>query len=467
MKPTLIAFLSSALLIAQLGFGQTPGTKLWEVRTPGPIVSSPAVAEDGTVYVSSGDGIDSISPGWLSSFSPQGTTNWVLTFPRAVRSSPAIGPDGTVYVGCVNGDLKIVTPAGTYQAVTLGGYILASPAIGADGTVYVGSISSRSNKLFALSPEGVVKWVFTMRPVSFIPPGPYQFSSPAIGPDGTIYVGSIDKNLYAINPDGTTNWVFPLVSATNSSPATASPTYASPAIGADGTIYIGADNGVVYAIDPKGVAKWKVQLPQFVESSAAVSDDGTIYLGCAGRDGAFYALRPDGTEKWSFPSVGVSASPALAADGSIYVGGFISNQLYAFSSSGSVLWSFPVSDPIFSSPTIGPDGTIYFGAGKRCYAVYGTNTLMNSAWPMFRGNVKHTARSIQRGIKKTSPLPDGNFAMNLTVETGRTYKVEYSTDLANWSELSSIVSATSSNQFLDLTATNSAQRYYRLKAGLP
>ena len=31
-------------------------------------------------------------------------------------------------------------------------------------------------------------------------------SSPAIGSDGTIYVGSSDENLYAINPDGSTKW---------------------------------------------------------------------------------------------------------------------------------------------------------------------------------------------------------------------------------------------------------------------
>jgi outer membrane protein assembly factor BamB len=31
-------------------------------------------------------------------------------------------------------------------------------------------------------------------------------SSPAIGADGTVYVGSIDHHLYAINPDGTLKW---------------------------------------------------------------------------------------------------------------------------------------------------------------------------------------------------------------------------------------------------------------------
>jgi outer membrane protein assembly factor BamB len=37
----------------------------------------------------------------------------------------------------------------------------------------------------------------------------YDFSTdPAIGPDGTIYLGSTDGILYAFNPDSTENWRF-------------------------------------------------------------------------------------------------------------------------------------------------------------------------------------------------------------------------------------------------------------------
>jgi outer membrane protein assembly factor BamB len=63
-------------------------------------------------------------------------------------------------------------------------------------------------------------------------------SSPAICADGTIIVGSYDKNVFAINPDGTRKWSFSI----------GSPTWSSPSIGEDGTIYIGANDGKVYAI---------------------------------------------------------------------------------------------------------------------------------------------------------------------------------------------------------------------------
>jgi hypothetical protein len=69
-----------------------------------------------------------------------------------------------------------------------GGNVYSSPAIGPDGTVYVGS---HDNKLYAINPKSGVKlWEFET--------GGYVSSSPAIGSDGTVYVGSYDKKLYAL-----------------------------------------------------------------------------------------------------------------------------------------------------------------------------------------------------------------------------------------------------------------------------
>jgi hypothetical protein len=69
-----------------------------------------------------------------------------------------------------------------------GDIVWSSPAIGSDGTVYVGS---NDDKLYALNGKtGVKLWEFET--------GESVVSSPAIGSDGTVYVGSNDKKLYAI-----------------------------------------------------------------------------------------------------------------------------------------------------------------------------------------------------------------------------------------------------------------------------
>ncbi len=466
LKP-LSLLLAAVVFAAEVALCQLPGTKLWEAATPGEVISSPAIADDGTIYVGSGSRHASMvmgSGGWLHSFSPRGTTNWTLSFPAAIQTSPSIGIEGRIYVGCFNGELKIVSPTGSYTNIQTGGYLVASPAIASDGTVYIASVSNFFNKLFAVAPDGATKWVFDLNPVSLLPFDSNQASSPAIGPDGTIYVGSADKNLYAINPDGTKKWAFPLsgINTTNTSK-----TYASPAVGPDGTIYVGADNGMFYAVHPLGFAKWKIQASsQFIESSAAVSSDNIIYFGSG--SGQVCALNSSGGRKWTFTSGGISASPALGSDGTIYVGSYgTPAYLYALSPWGTNLWKFETPTYIFSSPAIGPDGTVYFGAGTNVYALQGTNRLMNSSWPMFRGNGKHTARSIQRGITAPILRANGAFSMNVNVETGRTYQVEYSTNLLDWAELTTLVPDTLTNEIVDSTASNSPQRFYRLSTSLP
>src|SRR4030042_1730312 len=112
------------------------------------------------------------------------------------------------YSGPGEGRLKWSFPTGD-------SWILSSPALGVDGTIYVGS---RDNHLYAINPDGSEKWSFAT--------GNIVDSSPAIGADGTIYVGSYDGRLYAVNPNGTQRWSF----------LTGNIVYSSPAIGADGTI---------------------------------------------------------------------------------------------------------------------------------------------------------------------------------------------------------------------------------------
>jgi outer membrane protein assembly factor BamB len=111
------------------------------------------------------------------------------------------------------------------------------------------------------------------------PTGQDVFSSPAVGADGTVYVGNRNNNVYALNPiDGSIKWVFPGLGMADSSPA----------IGADGTIYTGAFS--LYALNPDGTEKWHYQAFSWVNSSPAIGSDGTIYVG--GSDGYVYAFAP-------------------------------------------------------------------------------------------------------------------------------------------------------------------------------
>jgi len=215
-----------------------------------------------------------------------------------------------------------------------------SPAIGSDGTIYVGSTDYN---LYAINPDGSERWHFSTGYAVSPPPG--------IGSDGTIYVGSSDYNLYAINPDGTEKWRYATGASISSS---------SPAIDSDGTIYIGSNDHNLHAVNPDGSEKWRYAASEYLHSSPAIGCDGTIYVGS--HDNNLHAINPDGTAKWQYASSGIiESSPAIGSDGTIYVGSR-DESLHAVNPDGTEKWQHATGGAILSSPTIDIDGTIYVGS---------------------------------------------------------------------------------------------------------
>src|SRR5438477_110381 len=102
-------------------------------------------------------------------------------------------------------------PAATWILVVCAAWLALGARLDAqtDGTIYVGAGSN----LIAVNPDGSLKWSY--------PAADWIDSSPAIGPDGTIYVGSWDDNLYAVRPDGSEKWRFTADDNVSTSPAIA------------------------------------------------------------------------------------------------------------------------------------------------------------------------------------------------------------------------------------------------------
>lgn len=106
-------------------------------------------------------------------------------------------------------------------------------------------MGARDNYLYAINPNGTLKWRFLT--------GWYVQSSPAVGSDGTIYVGSDDGYLYAINPDGSLKWMFRTDSSITSSAT----------VGPDGIIYIGSVDGYLYAVYSSSLGLANSSWPKF------------------------------------------------------------------------------------------------------------------------------------------------------------------------------------------------------------
>ena len=87
---------------------------------------------------------------------------------------------------------------------------------------------------------------------------------PAIGPDGTIYSGSID-GLYAINPDGTQKW--------RSGPRG---TTRLPSVDGEGTIFTKTLDGIT-AFRPDGTIRWIHDENWALVTEIVIGKDGTVY----------------------------------------------------------------------------------------------------------------------------------------------------------------------------------------------
>lgn len=225
------------------------GTRKWKFDTNDVIYSSPTIGADGTIYCGCHDT-------YLYALYPQnGTMKWKYKTGDWIRTSPCITDDGTIYVVSLDEYLYAVYPNGTMRWKTFCG-AGTSPTIGWDGTVYCGGYD-----LYAINPEnGSVKWIYDV-------PGTLEGGTPCNSIDGTIYLGTWEGGyLIAINPDGTEQW-------RKSIGSTDSP----PAIGADGTVYIGGGY-TLYAIG-KGPLRVEANGPYSGYAHTPIQFKGTIYGG--------------------------------------------------------------------------------------------------------------------------------------------------------------------------------------------
>lgn len=367
-------------------------TTLWVYNLPySSTNSSIAVSDEGTVYLTTDGKSSDLTRGDHNIFAVKnGNLSWGYITDEVVRSSPAIADDGTVYVGDYNGDLVAFNSDGSQKwKVDLGKRVkYSSPAIAADGTIYVGM--EDDDILHAVNPgDGTIKWSFSV--------GHDIRATPVVDSHGIIYVASADDYFYAINPDGTEKWKTMYGDYTAGAPAI---------VESIKTIYFSgktSDNtGHLIAFNmTDGGISWDNStrlLAKTEQGGPVVATDGTIYLG--GEDNKMVAYNPDGTEKWNFETTGrVLAAPALDNDGNLYFGD-TSGIFYVLDSEGNTKWkASKLNEDIRSSAAIGTDGIIYIltrnntNETGKLYALQTTATgLMNSEWPMLSKNAKHTGR---------------------------------------------------------------------------
>lgn len=231
---------------------------------------------------------------------------WKLELEKHVYySSPAVDDDGTIYIstgiylGTDWGSLYAVNPDGTEKWHSGLDYedemAFSCPAIEFDGTIYIGAERHYSGFVYAFNPDGTKKWKYAVEGQ-----GRTVRASPTIGADGTIYIATksggydVPAKIIALSPSGVKQWEF--IVETFHGPGAADDVYSTPSIGADGMIYFGSENEHFYAVNPDGTLNWRIQVAHSINwSSAAILPDGTIYVGTHHENppnkGNLYAIR--------------------------------------------------------------------------------------------------------------------------------------------------------------------------------
>ncbi len=232
--------------------------------------------------------------------------------------------------------------------------IFSSPVVGADGTVYVGS----ADRIFyAIGADGVLRWKLET--------GEIIDSAALLDDRGRVYFGSGDGKLRARDArTGAEIWTM-AADAPEQNKAFINWFEGNVAIGPSGTLYVPNDNFNVYAIDrDSGAVKWRYKMSDQTWSLPAI-DAATedIYIGnnnllpALGKN--TFAIDRTGSARWASSTLGsIAASPMLTPDGKVIVGGFDGYVRAYDKATGDMLWERATRDHIYASPARLPDGTI-------------------------------------------------------------------------------------------------------------
>lgn len=367
---------------------------MWTFSAGANPLSGVALSPSGNLHFAADDGIYTLSP--------SGKLLWKSPLPTGlVYAAPAISSDGTLFAASKSGHLFALDSSGklTWQSSATSSRFFTSPSLGNTGTVYA---ADEFSNIFSFTPaQGAgIAW----QQSTFTPGTPSDQvllgnnrvyneavwrTSPAIGPDETIFLAH-QQFLYFLNSHGDVIWFLQLPIGQ----------LGFPAIGADGAVYIGGFNPPeLFAIGFDGKLRWQIRTSNRLQGSVVLDAAGVLYF-C---DSDFVkAVFPEGQSKWNTQAE-CNSGPALAADGTLYVGTLSrprgsqtrASFLSAFSSDGQLKWQTEIRGMVRDAPAIAPDGAIFFTTDKGfLYALKGAASApADSPWPRFQHDAQNSSRA--------------------------------------------------------------------------
>jgi outer membrane protein assembly factor BamB len=308
-------------------------------------VSSFAVGPNNVGYIGANDGS-------LYAFDPsKGAFTWAFKTGGPIVDAPTVSNDGTrVFVGSDDGFVYSVNTASGAKvwSVNMGSAVEGSPLLSQDGsTIYVADISGVIDSL--ATSNGNVQWTSSA--------GAGIRGSLSLSPSGaTLYAAATDGKVFGIPSGG-------LASANAAVFYLDGDPISSPSVDSNGNIYETTTAGSLDSFSPGSpTPRWVFTIPGHIPSSSTPAVSGSsVYFGAG--DGNLYSLSLNsGTQQWSgHTAAAIESSPAVTADGKIYVGSDDGN-LYVYDSTGKLVTQEHIGGFVSSSPAIGSDGAIWIAS---------------------------------------------------------------------------------------------------------
>lgn len=445
-------FLLFGILCFAFDTTAAPPQELWRYISPDKALQGPpAVARDGTVYVTTED--------TLTALNAEGQVKWRLA---GVRRPICVADDGTVYcrerlpapIDSQYGSALAVSTAGTVKWRYPGTvhFWAEVTAISADGHLYVNeglrdpTAGGSTNWLSALDATG--KPIWRLR---------YPSAVQCIAPSGTLMTGS-----EAIAPDGSRRWPISL----------GSPIRAL-AVALDGSIAgtLASPVSVPVVLTEHGALRWQGPVVdgggRAERTPAAFGLDGRLFtLGNTVR-----AFDRWGNLEWEFYTDSDQgfrwASLVAASDGTIFAGG---KAVHWLGSNGAPLWSSD-PDPFYpaeSARLVLDDMGRLYATQRKNLTVWQTRAgPANSGWPMPGADAAQTARAANRPARAMFSdmrwIHTRGFFATLTADVGTLYDVLTSTNLVEWEVVGSFTHTNQVAELFDPETSGFAQRYFKLR----
>jgi outer membrane protein assembly factor BamB len=352
------------------------------------VLPSISISSNGIIYLGSNDGyvyaINSITglTKWKKKVSSSANLDGFLTSPDSMYTTPALAEDGTIYIGSNEGYLYALRPAdGSIKWSYYAGYPLQSSPIidNSTGSIYFGA-GTRVYAVGDAGDAGYPKWLAPFQT------GANVNSSPALSTNGYLYFGSDDGYVYGVYSfTGVEKW---RLSTNTTLPDLVHPIYTSATIDNSNNVIIGNGSymdGKLYYLDGlTGTILWEEfydpQIGPFYNTPAVRGD--VIYLSTIAY---VYAIdRLTGTQLWRYINSNFYyTSPIIDVNGKIYVAsiqalntsanGWLKNDgiLHCLNPDGTNSWVINVADGRLATPVLSNNGSIYMSAtDNKIYAIY-------------------------------------------------------------------------------------------------